>query len=464
MTQDYWSNSGISGLHQQVIEVLSEGVYISDAEGMTIAVNSMYEQLTGLKCKEVIGKNVKELVGKGIYSVALNPEIVVTGEHKSSVQITKTGQKVLLNGYPICDESGKVCFVLTFVRDISLLSRLKEQIVEQQDTIIKYREANKHCKKVLKSNSEIFKSKKMLTLMEKLKRIAKTDATVLLLGETGVGKDVLAHKIHEYSARRNELFLKIDCSTIPENLIESELFGYDYGAFSGASTKGKAGLFEMADKGTLFLDEIGEIPLQLQVKLLRVLQDQEIIHIGSTKVRKVDVRFIAATNRNLEEEVKKGRFRSDLYYRLRVADLEIPPLRERKGDISAMMRAFFDKYNSKYRKQISFTKEVEQVFLSYKWPGNVRQLDNFIQSLVVTGEKKALDVQDLPQYMLINLNMEEDSADHHQEKSLDQLVRDYEKNLLKKALDQYKSGSKVAEVLRVDRSTIFRKAKKYNLL
>ena len=464
MTQDHWSKFATSQVYQQVIELLPEGVYISDAEGTTIAVNSMYEQLTGLKGQEVMGENVKVLVEKGVYNLALNPEIVVTGEHKMSVQITKTGRKVLLNGYPIFDDSGKVSFVLTFVRDISLLSQLKEQIADQQEIIDKYREANEQCKKALTSNVEIFESKKMIALMEKLKKIAKTDTTVLLLGETGVGKDVLARKIHQYSPRRKEPFLKIDCSTIPENLIESELFGYEQGAFSGANTKGKVGLFEMADKGTLFLDEIGEIPLQLQVKLLRVLQDQEIIHIGSTKVKKVNVRFIAATNRDLEEEVRKGTFRSDLYYRLRVADLEIPPLRERQEDIRVMMQAFLDKYNAKFRKEISFTKELAEVLLAYKWPGNVRQMDNLIQSLVVTHETESVDVTDLPHYMLLDLSKPEEAGNPSQGKSLDELVADYERNLLKMALDRYKSSSKVAEFFQVDRSTIFRKAKKYKLL
>ncbi|XWX63587.1 sigma 54-interacting transcriptional regulator [Desulfitobacterium sp. AusDCA] len=464
VTINFWDNPYVEKLHKEILEVLSEGIYVSDAYGRTLAVNHMYEQLTGLKREEIVGKLVTDLKKEGSFDAILNPEIVISGQHKTTVQVTKTGNRVLLNGYPIFDESGKVILVLTFVRDITLMSQMKDQIVEQQEIIEKCRKVYVQNKGGLNNNFLIFKSEKMIRFMELLKKIAKTEATVLLLGETGVGKDVLSRKIHEYSLRRDEPFLKIDCSTIPENLIESELFGYDSGAFSGANNKGKIGLFEMADKGTLFLDEIGEIPLRLQVKLLRVLQDQEFMHIGSTKVKKVNVRFIAATNRDLEEEVQKGNFRSDLYYRLRVAVLEVPPLRERKEDICEMMRCFLDKYNAKYRKEVSFTKELEKALLTYKWPGNVREMDNFIQSLVVTNENEILDVPDLPHYMLLNPVVPDQSGINVSDKSLDELVADYEKNLLKKALALHGSVAKVAKILKVDRSTVFRKGKKYHLL
>lgn len=465
MAKDFWDNPCVDKLHEQILEVLCDGIYLSDAEGKTLAVNSKYEELTGLKKKDIIGKLVTDLKKEGSYNVCLNPEIVHTGQQKTSVQITKAGRKVLLNGYPIFDESGKVALVLTFVRDISLLCQLKEQIANQQDLIEKYLQVQKRSKEELHNSAMVFKSENMVTLMKLLEKVAKTDATVLLLGETGVGKDVLSRKIHEYSLRHNEAFLKIDCSSIPENLIESELFGYESGAFSGANSKGKVGLLEMADKGTLFLDEIGELPLQMQAKLLRVLQDQELIPIGSTKVKKVDIRFIAATNRNLEDEVKKGNFRSDLYYRLRVAVLEIPPLRERKKDILEMTRCFLDKYNAKYRKNISFAEDLEKALLSYKWPGNVREMDNFIQSFVLTHENEILDVSDLPPYILVDsIESNESSINTVNNKSLNELVEDYEKNLLKKALDQHGSVIKAAKIFKVDRTTIFRKAKKYGLL
>lgn len=451
-------------LHDGILDVLSDGIYVTDAKGKTLVVNRMYEKLTGLKREKIMGKLVTDLRNQGNFDVVLNPEIVSTGQKKSSVQVTKEGRRVILNGYPVFDESGKVALVVTFVRDITLLSQLQEQIANQQEVIDKFQEVQKRDKKKMQNGTVIFESQAIVRLMSVLNKVAKTDATVLLLGETGVGKDVFSRIIHERSLRRNEPFFKVDCSAIPESLIESELFGYESGAFSGANTKGKPGLFEMADKGTLFLDEIGELPLLMQSKLLRALQDQELIRVGSTKVRKFDVRFIAATNRDLEEEVKNGLFRSDLFYRLRVAVLQIPPLRERRGDIQPLVCHFFEKYNAKYRKEVTFTNEVCKAFQNYKWPGNVREMDNFIQSLIVTREKEILDVSDLPHYMLRDAICMDQLSMIDENKSLDELLRDYERNILKQALDVQGSIAKVAKLLKVDRTTIFRKAKKYSLL
>ncbi|WP_018305027.1 sigma-54 interaction domain-containing protein [Desulfitobacterium hafniense] len=463
MVNEFWTNTSTAQIHHEILELISEGIYVTDTNGKTLAVNHMYEQLTGLKREELVGRSVIDLKNEGKFDVLTYPEVKSSGQKKIILQTTKANRKVLCTGYPIFDKEQKVALVITFVRDLTLMNQLKEQIADQQKMIEKYREVNNRYKKEFAKDSPIFESEEMLQVMEKLKIISKSDATVLLLGETGVGKDVLSRKIHEYSPRCNEPFLKIDCSSIPENLLESELFGYESGAFSGASHKGKAGLLEMADKGTIFLDEIGEIPLQMQVKLLRVLQDQEFIHVGSTKVRKVNIRFIAATNRDLSEEVRKGNFRSDLYYRLHVAVLNIPPLRERKDDIQAMVKFFLKMYNTKYYKDITFSKHVEKVLQCYKWPGNARELENFIQGVVVSHENGIFDVSDLPQYMLADTVELEDTNYQDDQKSLNKMVEDYERDLLKKALQKHGSADKAAKALKVDRSTIFRKIKKYDL-
>ena len=374
-----------------ILEVLSDGIYISDSKGKTLKVNNMHEKLTGLKREELLGRLVTDLKREGIFDHILNPEVVRTGKPKTAVQITKEGRKVVLNGYPVFDRSGQVTLVVTFVRDVTVLSQLQEQIASQQKLI-------DFCNsKKLQSSPMILTSQKMLDLMNLLKKIAQTDTTVLILGETGVGKDILARRIHENSLRSSKPFLKVDCTAIPEKLIESELFGYEPGAFSGANTRGKPGFFEIADRGTLFLDEIGELPLPMQAKLLRVLQDQEVMRIGSTQVKKVDVRFIAATNRSLEEEVKEGTFRSDLFYRLRVAVLDIPPLRDRREDILPLARHFLEKYSSKYKKTVAFSPEVEKIFQDYKWPGNIREMENLIQSLIVTRDTGTIKATDLPE-------------------------------------------------------------------
>lgn len=456
---------GVERHFDEIMNVLSDGVYISDSSGMTLKVNSMYEKLTGLKREELEGALVTDLISQGKYDVILNPEIVKTGEPRTAVQTTKLGRKVILNGYPVFDREGKVALVVTFVRDVTVLSQLKVQIDSQQELINKLHLGVQHLSK--KTAPLIVHGGKMLTLLKMLDNIADTDATVLLLGETGVGKDLLARRIHENSQRRDGSFFKVDCTTIPENLIESELFGYEPGAFSGAGAKGKPGLVEMAANGTLFLDEIGELPYSMQGKLLRVLQEQEIMRVGSTRAKKVDVRIIAATNRNLEEAVRSGSFRIDLFYRLRVAVIDIPPLRERREDIPYLVRYFLDRYNNKYKKKIVFSSDVEEIFRNYRWPGNVREMEHLIQSLVVTTDKETLEEADLPQSMLAqedqNSIVLKPWAVNPGNRSLDDIMNEIEKALLLKAVEVHGAISEVAKIFKVDRTTIYRKLKKHSL-
>jgi transcriptional regulator with PAS, ATPase and Fis domain len=405
------------------------------------------------------------LVAEGVFDVVLNPQIVKTGQPATSVQTTKKGQKLILNGYPIFDEDGKVALVVTFVRDVTVMSQLREQIVNQKKLLEQFRTSVQYIntESIQKFPMAGFKSREMVQLRKLIDKVSATDATVLILGETGVGKEFFARSIHRASMRGDKTFFKLDCTTIPENLIESELFGYASGAFSGANIKGKPGLCEMADQGTLFLDEIGELPPSMQVKLLRLLQDQEIIAIGSTRVKKVDVRIIAATNRDLETEVEQGRFRSDLYYRLRVAVLTIPPLRERREDIMPLASYFLDRFAAKYRKERRFGPEIEKVFSTHSWPGNIRELENLIESVVVTCDRPVIEVTDLNSCMLT------DCRDYKRtmfetldigDRSLKEIVRDLEREILLGALEIHGSMAKVAELLKIDRSTIFRKLKR----
>ena len=452
--------NNIEGFCEGILEVLSDGVYISDRTGMTLKVNGMYEQLTGLKKEELIGRYVTDLVKEGKYDIALNPEIVRTGKPKTSVQITKIGKKVILSGHPVFNKSGQVVMVVTFVRDVTLLSQLQDQMGYQQELLDRFRsEAQYISKKAAAHKYAEVRSSAMHKLIGLMDVLSKSDATVLLLGETGVGKGVAARRIHEHSPRNKQPFFKVDCTTIPENLVESELFGYTAGAFSGAHAKGKPGLFEMADKGTLFLDEIGELSMTAQAKLLRVIQDQEIMRVGSTAVSKVDVRFIAATNRDLLAAVEKGTFRRDLYYRLRVAVLEIPPLRERNEDILPLAHHFLEQFNHKYKKRVRFSQEASDVMVHYRWPGNVREMENFIQSMLVTREAETIEISDLPYYML-----SAGAGTDQNRSSLSDIMADMEKELLRNALQHKGSVAEVAHLFKVDRTTIFRKLKKYSLI
>lgn len=449
----------------RVLDVLSDGIYISDREGYTLKVNTMYEKLIGLKKEDLIGRKVQDLVKEGVFDVVLNPQIVKTGQPSTSVQTTKKGQKLILNGHPIFDEEGEVALVVTFVRDVTVMSQLRDQIASQKKFLEQLRTNVQYIntESIQKFPMKGFKSREMAHLSKLTEKIAATDATVLILGETGVGKEFFARSIHRASPRGENTFFKLDCTTIPENLIESELFGYVSGAFSGASIKGKAGLCEMADQGTLFLDEIGELPLNMQGKLLRLMQDQEITPVGSTRVKKVNVRIVAATNRDLEKEIEQGRFRSDLYYRLRVAVLSVPPLRERREDIMPLANYFLEKYATKYRKERRFGPDIEAIFNGHSWPGNIREMENLIESLVVTCDRPVVDTADLGSCMLSegldrkrNLFESLDIRD----KSLKEIVRDLEREILNGALEVHGSMAKVAELLKIDRSTIFRKLKR----
>ena len=460
--------SAIETYFDSILDVLSDGIYLSDRDGNTLKVNTMYEKLIGLKREDLVGRKVQDLVKEGVFDVVLNPQIVKTGQPATSVQTTKKGQKLILNGHPIFDEEGKVMLVVTFVRDVTVMSQLRDQIAAQKKLLEQLRTNVQYINEesIQKFPLNGFKSREMVHLTKLIEKIAATDAAVLVLGETGVGKEFFARSLHRESPRGDKTFFKVDCTTIPENLIESELFGYAAGAFSGANVKGKPGLFEMADHGTLFLDEIGELPLAMQVKLLRVLQDQEILPVGSTRVRKVDVRIIAATNCDLEKNVEEGRFRSDLYYRLRVAVLSIPPLRDRREDIMPLAHHFLNKYAVRYKKEVHFGSTIEDVFINYRWPGNIRELENLIASQVVTCERDVIEVSDLTGCKLSNScerkrNLYETIEARN--RSLKEIVKDIEREILNGAIEVHGSMAKVAEVLKIDRSTIFRKLKRDEL-
>ncbi|MFO7710007.1 MAG: sigma 54-interacting transcriptional regulator [Desulfobacterales bacterium] len=448
-----------------ILDVLSDGIYITDREGTTLKVNTMYEKLIGLKKEELVGRRVQDLVREGVFDIVLNPQIVQTGKPATLVQTGKRGNKLVLNGYPLFDANGRVTLVVTFVRDVTLMSQLQEQITSQNRLLEKFRSSVQY---MIEENFQkfpitSFKSREMANLAKLIEKIAVTEATVLILGETGVGKEFFARAIHRASPRADKTFFKLDCTTIPENLIESELFGYVAGAFSGAHAKGKSGLFEMADRGTLFLDEIGELPLSMQVKLLRAIQDQEIIPVGSTRVRKVDVRIVAATNRELEKEVEAEKFRSDLYYRLRVAVLTIPPLRERPDDIMLLAHYFLKKYAAKYKKDLRFGPGIEAVFLGHRWSGNIREMENLIESLVVTCDRPVVEAADLGNCMLresVELKQSLYQSLDTRDRSLKEIMHHIEREILTGALQVHGSMAKVAEVLKVDRSTIFRKIKR----
>lgn len=350
---------------------------------------------------------------------------------------------------------------------LSLETRIKEIMIAEiqcapehiEDHKLVCQEENQYIK-LANSKKFIIHSEKMHELMKMVIHIAAVDTTVLIQGESGVGKELIADILHRYSKRRNGPFIKINCAAIPANLLESELFGYEPGAFTGASKTGKAGMFELANGGVLFLDEIGDMPWDLQVKLLRAIQDMEITRVGGTQPIKIDLRIIAGTNCCLQEAVVRERFRKDLYYRLNVVPVFVPPLRERPEDILALVNHFLEVYNQKHQMHKRLSNDVSHLFMQYNWPGNVRELENLIERLVVTTQHDIIGSADLSAWSeLISAQEDVESELIPLHKALENT----ERKMLQKAFTLYNSTYAVARALGVSQPTIVRKTAKYGI-
>lgn len=388
------------------------------------------------------------------------------------IQRGSNGHTMVVTGTPIFDKTGKLSWIVTVNRDIDcLLEQIESPAFNAKQTVRESAESisaqfSEEARKVqqlydevalLRQNSEtprtiIMNSKKMQRLIRQAEQIAKVDSSVLLLGESGVGKDVIANHIHQNSPRCNAPFVRVNCGAIPESLFESELFGYEEGAFTGAK-KRKIGFFELANGGTLFLDEVAEMPLPMQVKLLHVLQSRAFYRVGGSNIVHVDTRIIAATNKNLEEMVSNGSFREDLYYRLNVIPLVIPPVRERREDIPAFIVHFLKVFNQRYQRECQLSLDSMQALIHYDWPGNVRQIENTIERLVITAGSDVIYPYELPPNILTST----EGLLAREGKSLDEVVREFEYQIIQDAFQRYGTVSKVAEVLQVNRSTIYRK-------
>ncbi len=302
-------------------------------------------------------------------------------------------------------------------------------------------------------------SKAMRRVVSLVQKVAKVDSNILIMGETGVGKEMAARSVHNCSRRMDGPFIKLNCGAIPEHLLESELFGYESGAFTGAKKEGKIGLIELADCGTLLLDEVADLPITMQVKLLRVLEERLVMRVGGTKSKKVDFRLIAATNKNLEQMVKKQKFREDLFYRLNVIPVVIPPLRERKEDIIPFILFFLDKFNKKYDMAKEISPEVIQSLLKYEWPGNIRELENTIERLMVTTDSNIIQIEEMKQNT--GINIVGSFEDEKSPKALGTVLEETERNLIYQAFKNCKTTREMADVLGISQSAVVRKIKKY---
>ncbi|PGM38281.1 RNA polymerase subunit sigma-54 [Bacillus cereus] len=435
---------------QDVFEYAFDEIFVTDDKGIVVRVNSMCERHYQLSAKELVGKHVKELQKEEIFYPSATLEVIEKKRPVELVQTTKSGEYLHVRTRPVFDDEGNLRRVISYSRDLTELYQLRQKVEEMDNQLKTYK---KELRETYEHEGLIFKSIAMQKIVETIKKVSVVDSTVLVLGETGVGKSRLVRHLHEVSHRKNESFYEINCAALPTNLIESELFGYSGGSFTGANREGKKGLLESAHKGTLFLDEIGEMPLEIQAKLLQVLQEKTFRPIGGRELKKVDVRIVAATNRDLSTMVKQGAFRKDLYYRLNVLPISIPPLRERTEDILPLIYHYLQHFNKKYGRDVKLAPSTLQMFVGYPWEGNNREIENVIERIVITADD-FVTVEDLP------LSMQEATVEQSGQ-SLYRMLEEVERNIILKAYKTYGSSYKVAEFLQISQSAATRKIKKF---
>jgi len=447
------------GINALVIgDAVMDGICIVDAEGNVTSINKGYTEITEIEANEILGRNIRELINQNYFTNAVSMDVIRTREKISSMStITRNERHVLLVGTPIFDKNNDLTKVITVMRNLTDLVNLKEKL-ERAET--KKNVIQDKLNSLTKEDAFRGKSPGIGRIKELIEYVAPTDATVLIMGETGSGKEVVSREIYNRSKRNKGPYVKINCAAIPENLLESELFGYVKGAFTGADNKDKKGLFETANGGTILLDEISEMPLKLQPKLLRVLQEREITPVGGVDSIKIDVRVMAASNKNLEELVKKKLFRADLYYRLNVFPLNIPPLRKRKEDIPDMAALFLSRFNVKYAKDKALDSAAIFALMKYDWPGNVRELENVVERMTIISVNKILTKEDVNVIINIGEAKDIDMADLPLgDISLKEAVRNLERYLVEKALREGGSSYAAARILKTTQPTVIRKAK-----
>jgi PAS domain S-box-containing protein/TyrR family helix-turn-helix protein len=449
-----------------IFQSSSDGIWVCDGQGKVININEASEKLNGIKAEEVIGKTVSQILAKQWFDRSVTLEVLETRRQVSIIQHLKTTQKILLvTGTPVFDEAGNISMVVVNERDMTQLNAIREELEQSRMVTEKFQEELTELSLLeLKKQEIIASNSQMRQVLRVGLKLAHLEASnILILGESGTGKGLLAKFIHKNSKRQHNPFVQINCAALPENLLEAELFGYERGAFTGAREQGKIGLFELAHGGTLFLDEIGDLPFSVQAKLLKYLDDQEVMRIGSLKPRKIDCTVIAATNRDLAELTKSHQFRQDLFYRLNTFTIRIPPLRERPEDVFELVNYFLRNYNRAYRLKRRVSPEALKVLQSYPFPGNVRELKNILKTAVLMGEKEVVD-----DYLIDGLGIEMEKSSEpnimlNERVSLTDEISAMERQILEKALARFRTTRELARQLGISQPTVVRKLKKYAL-
>lgn len=456
-----------------IIDASFDGLWICDHQANVIKISKAFERKSGMKAEAFVGRNMRDLVAEGYFDTSVTLDVLKTRQMVTKVQITWDGRHILTTGNPVFDDNGDIVMVVCNDRDLGHLEKLRDEIMSKTAISTRFQDQliDHHVAEIVKDDI-VYRSASMRHLIEKAIMAAKVSSNILVTGPSGSGKEKIAELIHHSSSRSQRPLIRVNCGAIPENLFESEFFGYGPGAFTGARKEGKAGLVELAHQSTLFLDEVAEIPTMVQVKLLRFLDDGTFFRVGSTKGRRLDVRVVAATNRDLEGMVAQGSFREDLFYRLRVIPLEIAPLNQRQEDIPALVNHFIAYFGRKFDRPVTLSMEAMDALLTYAFPGNVRELIHLCEQIVVMAASEVVRLADLPGYIRSAAPSEESSAQPYAQAAaestrrnwdLKKEVRDFEQRLFKEALQIFPNQKTLASALGIDPATVTRKLQKYGL-
>jgi len=462
-SEEFKIRNGKATLCDAIMNSSYDGLWLCDREGKILQINHASEKLGSIKAEEVVGRKMEDLVRGGLIDRSVTLEVLKARASITIIQKQKDGKRILVTGNPFFDDQGEISLVVVNERDITELNSLRNELEETRALAQRYRsELSQIMSEKGLLSQTVIRNEAMQQVFDRAMKVAQVDSTVLMQGESGVGKGFFARLIHQASKRKDGPFIRVDCAAIPESLIESELFGYEDGAFTGARTKGKPGHFEIAEGGTLFLDEIGDLPLNVQVRLLRFLEGNEVVRVGGTTARKINTRIISASNQDLEEMVSQGTFRKDLFFRLNVIPLRIPPLRERTDEIPALVDLFVRQCNEKCSTNKLILPKALDRLCRYSFPGNIRELANLVEQLVVLAPQKQIDLKDLPFHIIkdkskANPRLPVDDWD------LPKSVARLEKEMISRALKAYGSQRRAAGPLNIDQSTLARKAKRYDI-
>ena len=443
------------------------GFTLSDANGVVLKINPAQVIITDHEPEMTIGRSMTVIENENNNKSA-TMQVIQTKQPVTIEQVLPSGKSYLVFGQPYFDASGELKYVICNLIDNTQHNYTRQELESEKSTNIKLNQTVKHLQSLVDmQKSLVFCSKGMQELIDLCDKIAPFNSTVLICGESGVGKELVADYIFQKSTRANKPFIKINCAAIPENLLESELFGYEAGAFTSASSKGKKGIFEIADGGTVLLDEVGELPFHLQSKILRVLQEGEFYHVGGTEPIHTDVRIIAATNSNLEDMIDQKLFRKDLFYRLSVIQIAVPSLKERKEDIPHLIRHFLSNFNDKYKLDKEFTFEAIEYLKELQYEGNVRDLQNRIERIILLSHNNIIGLSEVTINQGKNSSEDENlysNATYDHELSLKSIVSRFEKELLQSYWQKHKCASKIAEELKTTQPTISRKLHSYDII